>query len=727
MSNKQPSPEGKLRLYDVITESQEFRASQVRQLYLYSRVGTMGALLGLIVVAFATREHTPHIRLIAWIAAYFAIQVPRYYLIRTFSDRDRSAADIIQWGRTFSFLTFLTGLVWGATAILMFPASFASHQMLVVIALAGISSAAAVVYSPLKECYAPTVVVILLPLSLRYFYEGGETNMFIGAYILLFAGVLLITGRLMHRFVINSLKLQFDKTDLVESLSLQKRVGGILNQELMSEIKVRKHAEEELRVQREKFQMLSDSAPFGMLVIGKDGTFEYLNPKFKEIVGYDLSDVPNGREWIRKAYPDSAYRHEVVSAWKEVFEGLPAGEAISRVFTVRCKDGSHKIISFRPVKLGTGDDLMTCEDVTDRMRSEEEIKKAQAALRESEERYRAVFDNAGIGIDLVDRDGRFMQVNNALISMLGYTDREFHRLIFTDITHPDDREISKQWLEKVMRGEISTYRLEKRYIKKDGSTMWGDLSVSAIRNGNGEHIATIAVIADITDRKETEKKLMEEKAIADATIDSLPGIFYVFDDELKFVRWNRNLEKVTAYSKDEICTMSPLDFFAREAKAQIREAIAKVVIDGAYEFEAGAVAKDGTEIPYWFTSKLLRLHEKQYVLGLGIDLTERKLAENALKASLREKEILLREIHHRVKNNLQLISSLLNLQLRQVKRKDESLEEMFGAIQGRIMVMALVHEALYGSENLESIDVSRYVETYSSRSASFISTKHRGA
>ena len=68
-----------------------------------------------------------------------------------------------------------------------------------------------------------------------------------------------------------------------------------------------------------------------MVVIGKDGTFEYLNPKLKEIVGYDLCDVPDGREWIRKAYPDAAYRHEVVSSWKEVFEVLPAGEAISRV------------------------------------------------------------------------------------------------------------------------------------------------------------------------------------------------------------------------------------------------------------------------------------------------------------------------------------------------------------------------------------------------------------
>ena len=505
MSNKQQSREGNLRLYDAATESQEFRASQVRQLHVYSRAGTIGALLGLIVVALATRDYIPRTGLIAWIAVYVAIQGPRYYLVRTFSDRGRSAAEIVQWGRKFAFLTFLSALVWGATAIVMFPASSASQQMLVVIALAGISSAAAVVYSPLKECYAPVVVAILLPLSLRYFYEGGETNIFIGAYILLFAGVLLITGRLMHRFVINSLKLQFDKTDLVESLSEQKKVSDILNQELMAEIKVRKHVEEELRVQTEKFQMLSDSAPFGMVMIADDGTFEYLNPKFKEIVGYDLNDAPNGREWMRKVFPDDAYRRQVVAAWLNNLAKHGPGEARPAILEVTCKDGSRKIVDFRPVKLSTGHDLMTCEDVTDRTRSEEEIKKAQAALRESEERYRAVFDNAGIGIGLADRDGRIAQVNNALMSMLGYTEREFYQLKFTDITHPDDRESSTQRLEKVMRGETSSFRLEKRFIKKDGSTAWADLSVSAIRDPNGKHIATIGVITDITDRKRSDE------------------------------------------------------------------------------------------------------------------------------------------------------------------------------------------------------------------------------
>jgi len=150
MSNKQPSHEGEIRPVDAVAASEEFRASQVRQLYVYSRAGTTGAVLSIFVVALAIREHVPYVRLIVWIAAYLALQVPRFYLLRTFLDGYQSAADIIQWGRTFSFLTVLSALVWGATAIFLFPAGFPAQQMLVVIALAGISSAAAAVLAPEK-------------------------------------------------------------------------------------------------------------------------------------------------------------------------------------------------------------------------------------------------------------------------------------------------------------------------------------------------------------------------------------------------------------------------------------------------------------------------------------------------------------------------------------------------------------------------------------------------
>jgi len=145
----------------------------------------------------------------------------------------------------------------------------------------------------------------------------------------------------------------------------------------------RKQAEESLRIERERFQMLSDRAPLGMAMMAENGTFQYLNSKFTEIFGYDLTDVPNGRAWLRKAHPDRAYRDKVLAAWREDIEGLAPGGQGSRVFEVTCKDGSQKTIHFLTVKLRAGEDLMTCEDITDSMRAEQ-------ALRESEEKYRTL-------------------------------------------------------------------------------------------------------------------------------------------------------------------------------------------------------------------------------------------------------------------------------------------------------------------------------------------------
>ena len=139
-------------------------------------------------------------------------------------------------------------------------------------------------------------------------------------------------------------------------------------------------AEEALRTEKQRFQTLSENAPFGMVMIDKDDTFKYINPKFRELFGYDLNDVPNGKTWFRKAYPDPTYRHHVISEWfndNDLGSSKP-GEKISRILTVTCKDGTEKIINFLPVKLETGEYLMSCVDIT-------EHKKAEEALEKSEE------------------------------------------------------------------------------------------------------------------------------------------------------------------------------------------------------------------------------------------------------------------------------------------------------------------------------------------------------
>ncbi|MFH1112969.1 MAG: PAS domain S-box protein [Pseudomonadota bacterium] len=137
-----------------------------------------------------------------------------------------------------------------------------------------------------------------------------------------------------------------------------------------------RESQSSLELQQKRFEVLAKHAPFGLVMIGRGGTYSYVNPKFLELFGYELDEVPNGREFCRRAFPDADYRVGVVSRWKKDLEEAEIGELRPRVFRVTCKDGSVKEIHFRPVQLDTGEHFMTCEDVTERKRAERDLKRA---------------------------------------------------------------------------------------------------------------------------------------------------------------------------------------------------------------------------------------------------------------------------------------------------------------------------------------------------------------
>ncbi len=135
----------------------------------------------------------------------------------------------------------------------------------------------------------------------------------------------------------------------------------------------RKRAEEMLLGEKNKFLTLSESAPFGVVMIDIKRNFTYINPKFKEMFGYDMEDIPDGRAWFQKAYPDPEYRKTVISAWVEDLKRAKVGQKRPRIFKVSCKDGTEKIVNFIPVQLETGEQMMSCDDITEQKRLEQQL------------------------------------------------------------------------------------------------------------------------------------------------------------------------------------------------------------------------------------------------------------------------------------------------------------------------------------------------------------------
>ena len=261
----------------------------------------------------------------------------------------------------------------------------------------------------------------------------------------------------------------------------------------------RKRAEVALRNSEAELRAVLNATPFPIALVDVQGNnIEFWSHSALTLFGHTAPTAP---EWYQMAYPDPDYRREVIERWNPLLEEAhSSGQTVNTgEYRVTCRDGSVRLCelyaTFLPNRL-----VVTFNDITERKRAEE-------AMRESEARFRDTFELSAIGNSLTGRDGRLLNVNQALADMLGFSIEELQQLTFGDITHPDDIAETRECVRSIFAGERTAYRFERRYRHQDGHFVFADVSTTLLRDDHGAPLCLITSVVDISTRKRAEEEL----------------------------------------------------------------------------------------------------------------------------------------------------------------------------------------------------------------------------
>jgi PAS domain S-box-containing protein len=485
---------------------------------------------------------------------------------------------------------------------------------------------------------------------------------------------------------------------------------------IASDITERKQAEESTKVSEERYRMIFDEAPMGIAISTMDGKIVDLNKAQAEMIGSAVEEL-RGRS-VDEYYVDPDKRREMIELFNK------AGKVRDFEMELKKKDGSIivELLNLDRYKIGGKDHLFaTGRDITERTQAEKATKNT---LRFQQ----VLMDAVPSPIFYKDAECVYLGGNKAFERYVGLSSEQFVGKTVYEISPVDLAEkYDKADRELLNNPGVQTY--EATVVYANGTRHDVVFNKAVFTNAEGKTAGLVGVILDITERKQAEEALKNRESMLQKIFDILPVGLWLADKDGKLLRGNP--EGVKIWGAEPKVGLSEYGVFkgrrlpSGEEVAPNDWALAHTIrdkvtiVDELLEIDAFD-GKKKTILNY--TAPVLDAQGNiQGALVVNQDITERKRAEEAVKASLREKEILLREIHHRVKNNMQIISSLFNLQAGYIK--DEDARRMLREGQLRIRAMALVHEKLYQSRDMSKIDFSDYLRSLSDHLFHFFSVE----
>jgi PAS domain S-box-containing protein len=474
---------------------------------------------------------------------------------------------------------------------------------------------------------------------------------------------------------------------------------------VVRDITERKAAEAAWRASEERFR-LANRAVFNVIWDQDIATGAiWWNEHFEPAFGHSAAEASrDGGFWRAHLHP--ADRDRVTA---QVAEALASdADTWSDSYRFRRKDGAYAHVEDRahivrdaagnPIRL-----LGAMRDLTARVRMEQ-------ALRESEAHYRSLVESVTQGYYVADRRGFFTYCNPALHAMGGFAPGELpgvssFRLI-VEADRPRVMAAYRQWLAAPAAASVSC---EFRVRGKNGREFWVEQTTDFRRDADGRVLEGRNILHDIDARKRAEAALRESEEKFRGVFDRSPvAIGLLSVPEGRFVEFNDACLTMFGYSRAEAVGRTSVEMNIWADPAARARYLGLLKANGMVtNFETRMRRKDGTLFDVLYTGNFLPIAGRPYSLNSMQDITARKQAEQRVADSLHEKETLLREIHHRVKNNLQIISSLLHFQAKKAGGGEEL--AVFADGQNRLRAMILVHEKLYRSDDLHRIHLGDYL------------------
>lgn len=473
-----------------------------------------------------------------------------------------------------------------------------------------------------------------------------------------------------------------------------------LNQELEERVKFSTAA---FQASEHRYRSLFESAPDLLFVLNKQGVIQQVNMAVLERSGYAEAELLNrslSQFWVTAPPLTDAQLLQILlkeGHWRYTLE-------------FRCRDGSPLFVdcaySMITDEIGVSPHILVIQ------RDISEQTQVKTALIVSEARYRSLYENTPIMLHSIDQDGRMVSVSNTWLTQMGYDRSEVLGRASTDFLTSASQHYARDFVLPQYFQTGACRDIPYQWVKKNGELIDVLLSAIAERDTSGNIIRTLAVSVDVTERNRIEVALSESEERFRLAFEQAAIGMALISPAGQWLKANESLCKIVGYSEAELLSMTFQDITHPDDVALDLKS-AEQLLTGEinnYHTEKRYIHKQGHDVWILLSASLvcqdngLPLH---FITQIQ-NISARKVSEQQLSESLAEKSVMLQEIHHRVKNNLQVICSLLNLQTQ--ANPDTNIAEVMQESQNRVKSMALVHENLYQSKNLSKINLETYVK-----------------